>query len=159
MADINFEVRHRFTASSQRVWDELVDWKRHEEWIPATTMEVGPGDPTAVGHELTARTGIGPLALPDRMRVAKCDWDEATASGDCVVEKLGPVLRGRAGFTVVPDVDAESAPPSGTSGCVLDWFEEVTVRYLPQFVAPIGAWIGAFFFRQGMRKLDGVIRR
>lgn len=155
MADIRFEVQHRFATSSQRVWDELVDWKRHEQWIPATTMDVEPGDPTEVGRELTARTGFGPLALPDRMRVVRCDWDDAAESGDCVVEKLGPVLRGRAGFTVVPASDA--AP--GESGCVLDWFEDVTVPYVPQFVAPVGGWIGAFFFRQGMRKLERVIRR
>jgi len=155
MADIRFEVQHRFAASSQRVWNELVDWKRHEQWIPATTMEVDPGDPTEVGRELTARTGFGPFALPDRMRVERCDWDHAASSGDCVVEKLGPVLRGRAGFTVGPDREPASEP----DGSVLEWFEDVSVPYVPQFVAPVGAWIGAFFFRQGMRRLDGVMRR
>lgn len=154
MADIEFQVHHRFSDEPERVWDELVDWKRHEQWIPATTMEVEPGDPTEVGRSLIARTGFGPLAFVDRMRVEKCEWDELTSSGECVVEKVGPVLRGRAGFTVGPAAAGDS-----TSGCVLDWFEAVSVPYVPQFVAPVGAWIGAFFFRQGMRRLDQVMSR
>ncbi|WP_051062486.1 SRPBCC family protein [Ilumatobacter nonamiensis] len=149
MADIRFEVRHRFAAPPRRVWDELVDWQAHERWIPLTKMQVDPGDPTEVGHELTARTGVGRVALPDRMRVTACEWDDGAAAGECVVEKLGPVLRGRAGFTVGADPE----------GCVVDWFEDVTVPYVPGFVAPLGGWIGAFFFRQGMRRLERVIRR
>jgi len=143
MAQIRFDVRHRFEQPPEMVWNELVDWGRHEEWIPATTIEIEPGDPTEVGREFTALTGFGPLALPDRMRVVQCDWDPEASTGDCVVDKLGPVLRGQAGFTVAPDGD----------GAVIDWFEDVAVRYVPQFTAPLGGWIGAFFFRQGMRKL------
>ncbi|MGA9277523.1 SRPBCC family protein [Ilumatobacter sp.] len=143
MVTIRFDVRHRFDHPADVVWAELVDWRRHADWIPFTTIDIEDGDPTEVGRELTARTGFGPLALVDRMRVARCDWDAARSAGDCVVDKVGPVLHGRAGFTVEPD----------GSGCALDWFEDVSVRHVPQFVAPLGAWIGAFFFRQGMGRL------
>lgn len=143
MAHISFDVRHRFEQPAQVVWDELVDWKRHERWIPATTMEVEPGDPTAIGRQLTARTGFGRVALVDRMRVASCEWDDETSAGACEVDKLGPVLHGRAGFTVVADGD----------GAVLDWFEDVSVRRVPQFLAPVAARLGAAGFKQGMRRL------
>ena len=143
MAPVSFNVVHDFDAPPRALWDELVDWKAHEAWIPMTRMELDPGDPTAVGATFTAFTGLGPLALEDRMRVAECDWDEASESGICVVDKLGPVLSGRAGFTV-------SATPDGSR---IDWFEDVEVKYLPGFVAPVAARIGASGFRQGMKRL------
>lgn len=146
VAHIQFDVRHRFDQPARVVWDELVDWQRHAEWIPATTMEVEPGDPTAVGREFTARTGFGPLALVDRMRVVTCDWDPDTASGTCDVDKLGPVLHGRAGFSVAPD-------PDGGDGSILDWTEDVTVKAVPQFVAPAVAKLAAAGFKRGMRGL------
>jgi len=143
MASITFEVIHKFEQSSQVVWDELVDWKGHADWIPMTRVKVGEGAATDVGHEFTAWTGAGPLSLEDRMRVTKCDWDAAAQSGDCEVEKLGPVLRGRAGFTVVPD----------SNGSTLEWFEDVSVKYVPQFLAPVLAKAGALGFAQGMKGL------
>ena len=143
MARITFDVQHRFDQPAEVVWGDLVDWERHADWIPATRMDVEPGDPTEVGREFTARTGFGPVVLVDRMRVASCDWDAAASAGACEVEKLGPVLRGRAGFTVKPD---------GT-GARLDWVEDVTVRRVPQFLAPLAAKLGALGFKQGMRGL------
>jgi carbon monoxide dehydrogenase subunit G len=149
MAKISFDVRHRFDQPAKVVWDELVDWERHADWIPATKMEVEPGDPTEVGREFTARSGFGPVALVDTMRVRSCTWDEMAESGDCEVEKIGPVLFGRAGFTVTPD---------GT-GSVVDWVEEIEMRRLPQFLAPIAAWLGAMGFKQGMKGLAKQLTR
>jgi carbon monoxide dehydrogenase subunit G len=147
MASIAFEVRHEFAAPPRTVWDELIDWEGHGAWVPMTRVEVEPGDPHAVGARFTAWTGPWKLALEDRMEVVRCDWSEPTSSGDCEVRKLGPVLQGRAGFTVEPDGD----------GAVLNWIEDVTVPYVPQFLAPIVEKIGAFAFGQGMRKLSGLV--
>ena len=147
MAQVRFEVHHDFSAPARAVWDELVDWERHGEWIPATRMDVPPGGATEPGQEFTAYTGLGPLALKDHMRVVRCDWDDSTSSGDCEVEKLGPVLRGSAGFTVSPT-------PGGSS---IVWIEDVTVPYTPQFAAPIVAKLGALGFRIGMGKLDALV--
>ena len=143
MAKISFDVRHRFDQSAKVVWNELVDWERHADWIPATKMEVEPGDPTEVGREFTARSGFGPVALVDTMRVLSCDWDESNDCGDCQVEKIGPVLFGQAGFTVTPD----------GAGAVVDWVEDIEVRRVPQFLAPVAAWLGAMGFKQGMKGL------
>lgn len=149
MATVQFEVTHAFDAPAPDVWDALVDWKGHEDWIPLTKVEVEGGDPTAVGSVFTATTGVGPLAMPDRMRVQRCDWDDATSSGNCVVEKLGPVLTGTAGFTVEP----------GADGGVVRWFEDVEVAKAPGFVSPMLTRMGAAGFSFGMRKLDKMLSR
>ena len=143
MAHVEFEVRHRFEASPQVVWDELVDWAGHADWVPMTRVHVEPGDPTAVGARFTATTGLGPLALPDRMEVLQCDWEAEASAGTCEVAKHGPVLTGTAGFTVRPDGD----------GASLVWGEDVTVPYTPQFLAPVLGRLGAAGFSTGMRKL------
>lgn len=147
MADVRFEVRTSFDASPRRVWDELIDWQRHEAWIPATRVEVRADDPTAVGAEFTAYTGSGPLTLEDRMRVERCEWSEADQRGECEVAKLGPVLHGRAGFTV----------RSEGAGSVVVWLEDVSVRRVPTFVAPLAARVGAAGFRLGMRRLRRIV--
>lgn len=143
MARIEFIVEHRFEQSARTVWDDMVDWETHAEWIPMTRVKVGDGASTDVGHEFTAWTGPGRLSLEDRMRVVRCDWDDATGSGDCEVEKLGPILRGRAGFTIEPD----------GSGSQLRWFEDVNLPRVPQFLAPVVAKVGAVGFKQGMKSL------
>ena len=96
MANVRFTVTQPFDAPARTVWDALIDWKGHETWIPATKVEIHTdGDPTAIGSEFTATTGYGPLALPDTMRVTRCAWDDGAGTGDCEVEKLGPVPTGR----------------------------------------------------------------
>ena len=149
MTPVKFEVRTSFDASPRKVWDELIDWKGHEAWIPATRVSVAPGDPTSVGAEFTAFSGYRPLVLEDRMRVVRCDWDDERSTGDCDVEKLGPVLRGRAAFTVKPE----------GAGSVVVWIEDVTVPRTPSFAAPIVAKLGAIGFRIAMRRLAKHLRR
>ena len=149
MARVHFELTRRFDAPVRRVWDELVDWPGHGAWIPATTVEAEPGDPTEVGYTFTAWSGVRPVALEDRMRVTRCDWDEAASTGICDVDKLGPILGGSAGFTVSPD----------GSGTMLSWREDVTVPYLPRFLAPVAAFAGRLGFRLALRGLDKVLAR
>ncbi len=149
MASIQFDVRHQFDSPAKEVWDELVDWAGHAAWIPATRVDVHAEDGTAVGATFTAYTGFGRLALEDRMQVTRCDWADESSSGDCEVEKLGPILKGRAGFTVAPE----------GNGAVLHWFEDVTVPYVPQFAAPVVGRLGALGFKSGMRKLAKLLAR
>lgn len=143
MAHVEFRVRHEFDVPPRRLWEALIDWRGHESWIPLTTMTVEPGDPTAVGARFAAFTGVGRVGLDDRMEVATLDWDETTSSGECVVNKLGPVLSGRAGFTVTPT----------ERGSAIEWLEDVDVRYLPRLLAPVASKIGELGFRQGMKRL------
>ena len=147
MATVQFELSRRFDVSARELWDELVDWPAHGAWIPATTIEGDSGDPTEVGYTFTGWTGIRPVALEDRMRVTRCDWDEAEQTGICDVEKLGPVLGGTAGFTVRSDA----------GGSVLDWRENVTVPYVPGFLSGVAAFVGRMGFTLALRSLAKVI--
>lgn len=151
MAPIEFTVTHQFDASAKLVWDEMVDWPAHGQWIPATRVEIAEesGDGLAVGAMITGYTGYGPLTLVDRMRISTIDHDQATGEGTCEVEKLGPVLRGRAGFSVTAE---------GTCSRV-DWFEEVTVPYLPRLLAPVVNKLSAAGFSMGMRRLAKIIEK
>jgi hypothetical protein len=143
VAPVKFEVVHRFDAPAEVVWNALVDWSFHAEWIPMTRVELGPGNPAAVGATFTAWTGPGPLALKDSMRVTVLDWDSDAGSGRCEVDKLGPVLKGRAGFTVV----------SAGTGSELRWIEDVSVRFVPRPLASVVSRLGAVVFRRGMSRL------
>lgn len=149
MALIDFTVTHTFDAPARVVWDEMIDWPSHADWIPATRVEIDEGDPQAVGGEFTGYTGYGPLTLVDRMQVSQIEWDDTIGRGTCEVKKLGPVLDGRAGFTVASTGD----------GSQVEWFEQVDVKYLPGFLAPVVSKLSAAGFGLGMRKLAKVIDR
>lgn len=143
MALIDFTVTHTFDTPARAVWDEMIDWPSHADWIPATRMEVDSDDFQVEGATFTGYTGFRKLMLVDRMRISAIDWDETTSSGTCEVEKLGPVLEGRAGFVVSPE----------GGGSKVEWFEQVTVPYLPSLLAPIVSKLSALGFSLGMRKL------
>lgn len=149
MAHVQFEVRRDFDTPARLVWDELVDWKGHEQWVPMTRVDVAAGEPTAIGAQFTAWTGLGRLALEDRMEVARCEWSDDTESGECEVTKVGPMLHGRAGFTIEPKGE----------GSELVWCEDVRVPYVPQFLAPIVGRIGAFGFRMAIRRLAKLVSK
>lgn len=152
MARVTFDLVRRFDPAPRRVWDELVDWPGHGSWIPMTTVDVDAvsvgSQPTDVGFTFTAWSGVRPLALEDRMRVTRCDWNDDELTGVCAVDKLGPVLGGSAGFSVRPD----------GAGTALEWREDVTISWLPQFLAPIARQMGVAGFKMALRSLDRVMR-
>jgi len=126
MARVQFTVTRDISLPAETVFAELIDWKAHEDWVPLTKVEIHNGDGGA-GTEFTATSGVGPLALPDRMRIDSLDADAMTVH----VTKLGPVLTGIVELSVTS---------TGASTCRLDWFEDVRVPVLPQFLAaPVGA--------------------
>lgn len=143
MAQITFDVVHTFEQPARVVWDDMIDWERHADWIPATRMEVPEGDTTAPGATFTAYTGYKPLVLEDRMKVVECNWDETATSGRCEVEKLGPVLKGMAAFTITQKDE----------GTELVWTEDVVVPYVPQFLAAPVRVMSAAGFKFGMKQL------
>ncbi len=128
-AKVDFEVSLPVKAEPRRVWDLLVDWKAHEEFIPATRVEIETAVTNEVGTIFTATTGFGPMALIDRMRVTQLDWDAGSEQGYCEVEKLGPVLGGTASFRVA------KAP----GGSTVAWVEDLTIDKLP---AALGRFVG-----------------
>lgn len=126
MADVYFRVSRDLDLPARAVFDELVDWRAHAEWVPLTRVRIESGD-GGPGTVFVATSGIGPLALPDRMRVTALDADAMTVR----VTKVGPVLTGVVDLAVTP---------LGESRSRLDWVEDIRVPYLPQFLArPVAA--------------------
>ena len=126
MARVHFRVRRPLPLPASVAFDELVDWRGHAEWVPMTRVVIESGD-GGVGTTFVATTGLGPLALPDRMRVAAMDSEARTVT----VVKIGPVLTGEVRLAVQPD---------GDTACTVLWDEDIRVPLLPEFLSkPVGA--------------------
>jgi hypothetical protein len=68
-----------------------------------TTVRVLGGSSSGLGTRLQARTGVGPLAVVDEMRITT--WDPPRR---CQVTHLGRIIRGSAAFEVAPLADGGS---------------------------------------------------
>ena len=139
MAHIYFTVTRDLPLPAGAVFDELIDWKGHADWVPLTRVEVlaGKGGP---GTEFVATTGVGPLALPDRMRVDELDPVAMTTR----ITKIGPVLTGQVHLSVTPTGEASSR---------LDWVEDIRARGVPQFLAKPLAAAARTGFRMSIKRL------
>lgn len=126
MAQVAFRVTRDIPLPASTVFAELIDWQAHADWVPLTKVVIHSGD-GGPGTEFTATSGVRPLALPDRMRIDSLDVEAMKVH----VTKLGPVLTGRVELSVTV---------TSANSCRLDWFEDVRVPVLPQFLAkPVGA--------------------
>lgn len=126
MAWVSFTVTRHLRLPAQAVFDELVNWQGHADWVPMTRVVIESGDGGA-GTTFVATSGLGPLALPDRMRVVSLDSESMQVH----IVKVGPVLTG--------DVHLSVAALSNTT-CEVAWLEEVRVPLLPKILArPVAA--------------------
>lgn len=138
MAVVSFSLDVECPCDASGMWTALVDWASHGDWIPATRSRILEGD-GGTGTLFEAVTEVGRIALIDRMRVVEFDLARLSAE----VEKVGPHVTGRAGFTVT----------SAGAGCTVRWFESVEVRALPSLLVPLAARIGESGFRYALRRL------
>jgi hypothetical protein len=126
MANVYFTVTRDLPLSADVVFRELIDWKGHAKWVPLTRVHVLSGD-GGPGTEFIATSGIGPLALPDRMRVDELDPAAMTVR----ITKIGPLLTGLVHLSVTSTSDTTSR---------LEWVEDIRVPGVPQFLAkPVAA--------------------
>jgi Polyketide cyclase / dehydrase and lipid transport len=79
-------------APAEQVWQVLVDWPRHREWVPLTNAEGG----AAKGEGVEARTGLGALSFLDTMVIE--DWRPPTRVG---VRHTGWPVRGEGRFDLL----------------------------------------------------------
>ncbi|GAA2854209.1 hypothetical protein Acy02nite_49480 [Actinoplanes cyaneus] len=143
-----FTVARDVRAPATTAWAVLVDWPRHGDWVPLTSVRVLTPHPGGVGARFVARTGAGPLAFDDPMTVVA--WqppagnDPGAAPGHCEVEKSGRVVHGRARFTVTP-------LPGGH--CRVAWIEDVTVvpHRITRHAGPVVALAGRAAFGATIR--------
>lgn len=121
MANVCFTVTRDLPLPADLVFGELIDWRGHANWVPLTRVTIVSGD-GGPGTEFVATSGIGPLALPDRMRVDDLDPVAMTVR----ITKIGPVLTGQVDLSVAPRGEAASR---------LTWVEDIRVPGVPQFLA------------------------
>jgi carbon monoxide dehydrogenase subunit G len=79
-------------APAARVWEVLVDWPRHSEWVPLTRAEGGAGE----GASLEAWTGVGPVGFLDTMVVG--EWRPPHR---VQVRHTGSLVRGEGRFDLL----------------------------------------------------------
>jgi hypothetical protein len=151
-----FTVTQQVRAPAASVWAAMVDWRRHGDWAPLTVVRVTTSQPDGVGVEFVARTGIGPFGFDDPMTVQRWQPPGGNAPGDepgrCDVVKRGRVVRGTAGFSVVP-------LPSGRSR--VDWYEDVTVtpHAVTRLAGPLLSLAGRIGFGATLRAMARDVER
>ena len=143
MANVYFTVTRDLALPARVVFDELIDWKGHAHWVPLTRVQVIQGD-GGPGTVFVATTGVGPLALPDRMRVDALDPVAMTAD----ITKIGPMLTGMVHLSVTA---------TGAATSRLDWVEDIHVRGVPQFLARPLAAAARQGFRMSITRLAALL--
>ncbi len=126
------EIVRTVPASVEQVFAAVADLADYGRYIPLTTIEHDRG-PIGVGWRFTARTGLGPVALVDRMKVTR--WEPSHGFG---VVKLGPVLDGWAEVHLTAEA----------GGTRLVWREEIVPRpaALGRRLAPLSDRLTALLF-------------
>lgn len=145
-----FDVALDVRAPASRVWAELVDWHKHADWAPLTSVRITSPRPDGVGAAFVARTGIGPLAFDDPMTVVR--WQPPSGDGPdddpgrCDVQKQGRLVRGKAWFEVTP-------LPGDRSRVV--WSEDITVtpHRLTRLAGPLLSLVGRVGFGRVLRAM------
>jgi hypothetical protein len=108
-------------APAERVWDVLVDWPRHGEWVPFTRAEGG----AAAGESVEAWTGIGPVGFLDTMVISA--WEPPNR---VMVRHTGRLVRGEGRFDLLDLPDGR---------CRVTWSELIE---LPLGTLGRAGWIG-----------------
>jgi carbon monoxide dehydrogenase subunit G len=113
------------------VWDGIVDWERHGDWVPLTTMVVSEPS-TGVGARFVGRTGIGgarrPIGFDDVFEVVRWQPPDGERPGRCDLRRVGRVIRGEAWFEV---------HPLGPDRTRVDWGEVAVVPTLLRPLTPL----------------------
>jgi hypothetical protein len=145
-----FSVSQDVRAPASRVWAELVDWRKHGDWAPLTSVRVTTDRADGIGAGFVARTGVGPLGFDDPMTVVRWQPPGGDGPGDapgrCDVEKHGRVIHGKAWFEVVPLPDGRAR--------VL-WHEDVTVtpHSITRYAGPLLALAGKVGFGRTLKAM------
>ncbi|WP_274918352.1 SRPBCC family protein [Streptomyces sp. WZ-12] len=144
-----FRIARSAPLSPEVAWRRLTRWEAHAARVPLTTITVTTPPPVGLGTIFVARTGLGPLAFDDVMRVVV--WEPpgrsgGGAAGRCRVEKRGRLVSGRSTIEVAPRDE----------GCRVAWSGEIRLRALPGVSFPVPAWLARWLYG---RIVQGLLER
>jgi hypothetical protein len=137
-------------APPQAVWDKLIDWPSHGEWMVLTKVEPTTDDEHGVGAGIVGVTGVGPIVFKDPMTVTA--WQPPPAEvARCEVAHMGSVIRGAGAFEV------ESTP----TGSRIVWTEWVRLPF--GLLGDVG-WlavrpVAALFLRISLLRLAKLVEK
>lgn len=156
--------------NAEVVWHYATDWKRHEKWVPHTTITIinkpHIDDNSAVGTSFMGATTIGPYTLLDPMIVTHSkkpvsNHDDTdmnltvegsglyyTEKGELTVVKSGRRITGTAGFILTPQIDK-----MGSRITHVEWYEDV------EFHIPVPQFIKKIMYKQFKKELVKVLER
>lgn len=134
-----FEIVRTLPADPEATFAVLGDLSAYGQFQPLTSIRPSPG-PVAPGWSFVARTGIGPLAVVDRMVVTAWVPGEHFA-----IAKLGPVLDGWAEVHLTPE---------GADTRVV-WREEIVPRpgWIGRRTAPLTDPVMRWFMGRSLDQL------
>ncbi|MFE8011623.1 SRPBCC family protein [Streptomyces antibioticus] len=144
---VTFQLERTVPLPLEEAWRRLTEWHRHGDVVPLTRITVVTPPPTREGTVFVARTGVGPLAVDDRMEVTVWCPPEGDEPGLCRLEKRGRIVRGWAEIEVRPG-------PGGRARVI--WREELRVRPLPSAADPL---LGSFSRRMYGQAVNRLLRR
>jgi hypothetical protein len=139
-----FEVSARTSLSPEETWRRLVDWPKHADSVPLTSIWVLTPTPSGVGTVIVARTSVGPIGFDDPMEVTEWAPPTVDEAGFCRLEKRGAVVTGWAELTVTPG-------PGGGSTAI--WREDIHMWKLPSLLDRPTAMSSKLLFGRVLRHL------
>lgn len=154
---VTFEIVRDTPHPVAETWRRLTTWERHSDAVPWTRVVVTTPPPTGVGTVFVARSGpagrrLGRLGVDDPMEVTRWRPPEdgtavaATAIATCRLDKRGRTVLGWAEIEVRPHA----------TGSRVVWREELGVRGVPRFLAPV---LGALARRVFGRTVDRLLEK
>ncbi|MBO7934690.1 MULTISPECIES: SRPBCC family protein [Streptomyces] len=141
---VTFQLERTVPLPLEEAWRRLTEWHRHGDVVPLTRITVVTPPPTREGTVFVARTGVGPLAVDDRMEVTVWCPPEGDEPGLCRLEKRGRIVRGWAEIEVRPG-------PGGRARVI--WREELRVRPLPSAADPLLGSASRRMYGQAVNRL------
>jgi hypothetical protein len=139
-----FEISARTSLGTEEAWGRLVDWPRHADLVPLTSIRLLTAQPSGVGTVIVARTGVGPVGFDDPMEVTEWSPPADGEAGFCRLDKRGSVVTGWAELTVTPE-------PGGGSTAI--WREDIHVWKLPGLFDRPTAMSSRLLFGRALRHL------
>jgi hypothetical protein len=112
-----FDVVRTTSLDASQAWARVTDWRRHQEFVPFTTVTVA-SDPRTGRESFVARTAVGPVGFDDPMLVTYAHPPTDAAPGVARIVKRGRVVVGWAVLTVTPTA----------AGSEVRWHEEARLR-------------------------------
>lgn len=125
----------------------ILDLRRHSQIIPLTRVSPAVDvDGLVVGEHFVARTGVGPLAFNDVMRVEELSLGVAGSAASAQLSKHGRAIRGGIWLLVTPT----------PGGSLVQWHQEVLLPWLPGFMQGLAARVLKLGYRAVLSRLLAV---